>query len=96
MNDSSDTDWIYRRDPRVTYALEALRTSRSKAGLPILPAEIVLLYKSKGTRPGDEIDFAATRPRLAAPAAAWLTSALTLLDPGHAWIGLMRDGEVDH
>jgi hypothetical protein len=94
MNDSSDTEWIYRRDPRVTYALDALRTSRSDSGFPILPPEIVLLYKSKGTRPGDEIDFAATCPGLAAPAAAWLTRAMTRLDPGHPWIRRIRDAEV--
>jgi hypothetical protein len=90
MNNASATEWIYRRDPRVTYPLEALLTSRS-AGLPTLPPEIVLLYKSKSPRAGDELDFRATHPHLAAPAAAWLSGALNLVDPSHPWIREMAE-----
>jgi hypothetical protein len=85
LNDASDTDWLYRRDHRVTYPLATLRTSTAGA-VPVLPPEIVLLYKSKNPRPGDEIDFEATVERLSRAAAEWLSSALSLIDPHHGWI----------
>jgi hypothetical protein len=85
MNDASDTDWIYRRDARVTYPLDDLLASR-RADLPVLPPEIVLLYKSKDPTHGDVIDFRATYPQLTARAREWLSSALTLTEPrGHPW-----------
>jgi hypothetical protein len=85
LNDASEAEWVYRRDSRVTYPLAALLTSTA-AGIPFLPPEIVLLYKSKNPRPGDETDFQATRPHLAASAIAWLSSALMLIDSRHPWI----------
>ena len=84
LNDASETDWVYRRDPRITYPLPALIASTSH-GIPCLPPEIVLLYKSKNPRPEDEMDFRAVRPHLTPPAIDWLSRALTLIDPGHPW-----------
>jgi len=89
LNDASGTDWVYRRDPRVTFPLFALLASAAP-GLPILPPEIVLLYKSRNPRPEDEVDFRATYRVLRPESAGWLGDAIATVEPGHRWIDLLR------
>jgi hypothetical protein len=56
-------------------------------GIPCVRVEVQLLYKAKGRRPKDELDFEACLPLLNASAKQWLIDNLRLAHPeGHAWI----------
>jgi hypothetical protein len=93
LNEATDSEWIYRRDHRVTMPLADLLTSAAQ-GVSVLPPEIVLLYKAKEPRPDDELDFRATLPSLDRRAIGWLRGALTMLTPDHAWIDEMTQRRV--
>lgn len=87
MLDEADGDtWIYRREPRIRRPLSTI-VRQSADRLPYLAPEIQLLYKSKGPRERDDMDFAQTIPLLAADARRWLHDALELTTPDHKWIG---------
>jgi hypothetical protein len=91
MFDEADRgDWVYRRDPRVRRPLDAL-TWQHDDGLAYLAAEVQLLYKSKGRREKDEVDFEAAALLLSRDRRAWLRGALELSDPEHPWIERLRD-----
>jgi hypothetical protein len=82
LNEFDATDWIYRRNP-------AIRLPRAAfAGKPALPVEVVLLYKSRHTRPEDTQDFNAVLPRLSPEQKAWLGAAIARDVPGHPWLSL--------
>lgn len=85
LNEADDARWLYRRDPRISLPLAAVLNSRV-GGVPVLPPEVVLLYKAKAPRPEDEIDFQAARETLSKAARAWLRAALTMAHPGHRWL----------
>jgi hypothetical protein len=88
LDEAVDGHWVYRRDPRVRRPLETL-TWRHPDGLPYLAPEVQLLYKSKGRRPKDEVDFTAAAPLLSADQREWLTAALALTDPGNPWLAAL-------
>jgi hypothetical protein len=59
-------------------------------GLPCLRIEVQLLYKAKGRRPKDELDFQACLPLLNPAAKCWLEENLRLLYPdGHPWLNVL-------
>jgi Aminoglycoside-2''-adenylyltransferase len=80
--------WICRRENsiRLPYAQVI---SFTPAGIPYLAAEIALLFKAKGTRPKDEVDFAGALPVLSAAQRAWLRQSLIQVHPGHPWIAML-------
>ncbi len=80
-----ESGWRYRRDDRITRSVAELATLAS-AGITIVRPEVQLLYMSKPMEPKHVRDFAQVRPTLDGAAAAWLTQALALTSPGHAWI----------
>ena len=84
LNERDGPRWRYRRDPRVTAAIDQVVVRSGP--YPALAPEIVLLFKSKHLRPKDDADFVAALPLLAAGARLWLRSALALTHPGHPWI----------
>jgi hypothetical protein len=56
-------------------------------GLPCLRVEVQLLYKAKGLRPKEMLDFQACLPLLNAAQKEWLRNNLLLLYPeGHMWL----------
>jgi len=56
-------------------------------GIPCIRIEVQLLYKAKGNREKDRLDFDACLPLLDANQKQWLTQALQLAHPeGHAWL----------
>ncbi|HEU5101870.1 MAG TPA: hypothetical protein VFU22_22770 [Roseiflexaceae bacterium] len=49
-----------------------------------------MLYKAKGNRAKDQLDFQACLPLLRRDARVWLRQALQLAHPeGHAWLALL-------
>ncbi|MEZ5558603.1 MAG: amino acid transporter [Pseudomonadales bacterium] len=77
--------WIFRRDHRIQAPRGEITQRRD--GIPYLKPEAVLLFKARSPRPKDEADFAVSLPALGAAARAWLAAALTLIHPGHHWLG---------
>ena len=86
------TRWIYRRDPRVSRALNRA-TLETAFGFDALAPEIVLLFKSKSaggaSRSKDSADFERSITRLRPEARGWLRDALLVTDPRHPWLALL-------
>jgi hypothetical protein len=87
LDDADGDDWLFRRDPRIRRPLADLTFERD--GIRYLAPEIQLLYKARGQRPKDEIDFAAIFPALSGEQHAWLYNALSLAHPGHPWLAAL-------
>ncbi len=85
IDDVEREEWVYRRDARIRRPLAALRGRASYPDMPVLSPEIQLLYKSKGQREKDEVDFARVLPLLTDEERAWLRRALETIGPGHPW-----------
>jgi hypothetical protein len=84
LNEIDATHFRYRRDRSVAMVRERMWL-RSRAGLPVLAPEIVLLYKS--TNPEEsEADFRVVAGRLPGERRAWLRGALAKADASHPWL----------
>ncbi len=82
-HDHHTRQWLFRRDHRIRRPLVV--TFLSRATLPYLAPEIVLLYKSKAPAPKDDADLACVLPYLSVDQRGWLQHALALTAPGHRW-----------
>ena len=85
LNESNETEWIYRRNDKVRRPLDKIQLERG-AGVKFLCPEIVLLYKSKLPRAKDERDFLAVVERLDAERKKWLKDAIEVCDSKHPWL----------
>ncbi len=85
VTDTSSDQWIFRRTAQIHGSLSTMGRV-SKAGIPYLAPEIQLLYKARGQRPKDEVDFARTLPALDEKSRRWLAQSLALVHPGHVWL----------
>lgn len=86
IDDVDGDDWLFRRDRRIRRELITLYGRASRAGLPVLAAEVQLLYKSGSLRAKDTDDFASALPHLAADERSWLRDAVSVTCPDHDWI----------
>jgi hypothetical protein len=84
LNERTRDDWIFRRDPTVTFPIEQAIV-RGALGYPVLCPAIVLLFKCKSPRPKDEADFRVARDELGDERRSWLRGALDICHPEHAW-----------
>ena len=88
--ENADGDrWCYRRDARITRPVASLGEERD--GVPAISPEVQLLYKSKGLRPRDEHDFSHALPLLDPRRKEWLAAALSIIQPDHPWLPLLRE-----
>jgi hypothetical protein len=85
--------WRFRRNQSIVRTMDRA-IMRTADGIPYLAPEIVLLFKSRNhaedRRTKDREDFMKVLPLLEPERRAWLQWALTVLDPGHPWIELLR------
>lgn len=88
LNERDANHWVYRRNPSIRMPIEHAIV-RSKAGLPILAPEIVLLFKSKSPREKDAADLKSASPALHSTRRRWLTQAVGAAEPGHPWLELL-------
>lgn len=75
-------EWFSRRHPMIRGLRQDLLVNCHH--IPCVRIEVQLLYKAKGNRPKDQLDFQACLPLLPAEAKAWLKQALHYEHPnGH-------------
>jgi hypothetical protein len=85
LNESNETDWIFRRKPEVRRSLNKVQLV-SSVGVKFLCPEIVLLYKSTNPQPKDEQDFLAVVEYLDNEQKVWLRDAIKVCNPEHHWL----------
>jgi GrpB-like predicted nucleotidyltransferase (UPF0157 family) len=78
FNECRQDLWVYRRDQTIT---RPIADFRPESGVPILPPEIVLLYKSENPSEKDLADFRRLWPRLNSEARRWLADAMVRVRP---------------
>jgi Aminoglycoside-2''-adenylyltransferase len=78
------TDWVFRRDERITRNLNDAIVDG------VLSPELVLLFKlnvdQTNVRQKDEADFQRIAPALSTSQRDWLRGAITLIAPSHPWL----------
>lgn len=89
LDEQDGNDWVFRRDARIRMPIERLTWQRDD-GLRFVQPEVQLLYKSRGRRPKDEVDFRVVLPLLEPGRRDWLASALQLTDPQNPWLAAIR------
>jgi hypothetical protein len=85
LDDSDESDWIFRREPSIRRPLAAA-VRVTPDGTPYLAPEIQLLYKARDLRPEDQSDFEHAAPLLDRIAGGWLRDRLSQLFPRHPWL----------
>jgi hypothetical protein len=85
LAESSDSEWIFRRNPKVRMPISRMGFY-PLWGLPYLAPEIVLLFKAKHLEARDRIDFDNASPILSVDARRWLHDAIEQTHPGHEWL----------
>lgn len=84
IQESEGGSWVFRRDQRIRGPVDDLASPLG--GIPCIRMDLQMLYKSKGRRPKDELDFERVLPKLTqaqrATLAAWLN---TTNSGGHEW-----------
>ena len=85
LNDSSENMWEFRRDRRVRRSMTEV-VLRDDKEIPYLAPEIQLLFKTKHTRPRDEVDLEGALPLLCREKRRWLAYAISTTSPGHTWL----------
>lgn len=80
----SAQEWVYKRDLSLRMPMADALWERD--GISYLQPEIQLLYKAKGLRAKDQVDFDNTLPHLDGRRRAWLSAALERTLPGHPWL----------
>ncbi|MEP7293781.1 MAG: amino acid transporter [Chloroflexota bacterium] len=87
--ESEGDEWFSRRSSAIRGKRDDLFAEYN--GVPCVRIEVQLMYKAKGRRPKDVLDFHAAAPRLSAEAKQWLKDALGLLYPdGHPWLDMLN------
>jgi hypothetical protein len=78
-------EWFSRRNSLIRGRRDELIQRYND--IPCVRVEVQLMYKAKGLRPKDELDFQACLPKLSNEAKLWLKDSLLLLYPeGHPWL----------
>jgi Aminoglycoside-2''-adenylyltransferase len=91
---SEGDTWICRRDRSLRMPYNEL-IEWSDDGIPYGRPEVILLYKAKhAQRERDRRDFAEILPRLDLERRRWLTGALEIVHPGHAWLAELEGSLV--
>ena len=83
--DTRDDCWLFRRTPAIARPLAAIGCVTPE-GIPYLAPEIQLLYKAKGLRPKDDVDFTQALPLLDQKRRQWLKNAVATVHPQHPWL----------
>lgn len=83
IEDGTDADWLYRRDPRLR--LPWGRAVLEIGGIPTGAPEVQLVWKALRPRPQDDMDRDAVLPELSGAARAWFERAILTVHPHSSW-----------
>lgn len=86
IDDVSDGEWVYRRDPRIRRPVAGLAGRASNRDRRVLTPEVQLLQKSAAPRDKDEADFLAAHGTLGPSERRWLRESLSVVSPSHPWL----------
>lgn len=81
-------EWVYKRDTSIRMPMSEALWVREE--IPYLQPQIQLLYKAKGMRKKDQLDFDNTMPHLDESRRTWLGAVLAQTLPEHPWIARLR------
>ncbi|MFV1999928.1 MAG: nucleotidyltransferase domain-containing protein [Acidimicrobiia bacterium] len=95
LADGDIDQWRFRRDPAITLAGEAL-VRRTSAGVPYCTPEVQLLYKSKQSRPKDDVDLTRVLHKMSRVQRSWLREAIGRSDTEHPWISVLEKANEGH
>lgn len=84
LSPGTSLEWVYRRDESIRMPMTDALWERD--GVRYLQPEIQLLYKAKGLRAKDDLDFQNTLPHLDERRRSWLREVLGGTLPQHPWI----------
>jgi hypothetical protein len=84
--------WVYHRGRGTIRKSLAEITLMSQLGPPYLAPEIVLLFKSRSTRPKDNDDFADVESLLDGQRRQWLLDRIAPRYTDHPWLPVLRAG----
>jgi hypothetical protein len=79
------SEWLCRRNESIRMPYSQL-ICYSRDGIPYMSPEVALLFKAKGLREKDQVDFDEVLPLLSPRQIDWLRENLELLHPGHVWL----------
>ena len=82
------SEWLCRRDEKIRKPF-AQMICYSEKGIPYMSPEVVLLFKAKGLREKDQVDFDGVIPLLSPQQIDWLRMNLQMVHPGHVWINAL-------
>jgi hypothetical protein len=95
LNERSEDEFIFRRDARITIAVDRA-FEESAAGIPILAPEIVLLYKSKRADDDKERkDFSGLLDSLELRRRTWLFDSIAKMDAAHPWLAVLKSATIN-
>ena len=83
LSPGSAQEWFYKRDESIRMPMTEALWERD--GVPYLQPEIQLLYKARGLRAKDDLDFRNTLPHLDDRRRSWLLESLDRTLPQHPW-----------
>jgi hypothetical protein len=83
------SEWICRRDERIRMPLSQL-ICYTASGIPYMSPEVALLFKAKGLREKDQVDFERVLPLLDPQQIDWFRANLELVHPGHVWANQLQ------
>jgi hypothetical protein len=89
LADGDATRWRFRRDPEIHMAGDRLIRTTPR-GIPYCTPEVQMLYKSKMSRPKDDIDMARVLHLMSTSQRRWLADAIERGEPDHPWIELLE------
>jgi len=95
LADGDRKRWRFRRDPAISLAGDQL-VRRSIDGIPYCTPEVQLLYKSKQSRPKDDVDLARTLFHMTRAQRRWLADAIRSSDAAHPWIDVLEMADARH
>ncbi len=85
LNEVSDGQWKFRRNPRISSPIEQTLV-KSPLGIWILSPQVVMLYKAKSHQAKDKADLEAILPSLQRHTIQWLKRAIENTHGDHPWI----------
>ena len=86
IDDTEGDDWLSAGTTASAAPCSRSQAALSTATMAVLSPEVQLLYKSRGLRDKDVVDFQAVRLHLSPDERDWLRTALNIVASGHPWI----------